>query len=70
MHESGTDIDGCMIMNICVCLDGKSSDENLSSCSRYTFWYSQKKNGKSAANNGTADTQCIRFVRKVFVFSV
>ncbi len=44
MHESCTDIDGSMMMNVCVCLDGKSSDEDLSSCSRYKFWYSLKKN--------------------------
>lgn len=69
MHESGTDIDGSMMMNLCVCLDGKSSDEDLFSSSRHKFWYSQKRNGKGAANNGSADTQSIRFVRKVFVCS-
>ncbi len=46
MHESGTDIDGSIMMNVCVCLDGKSSDEDLFSCSRHKFWYSQKINGK------------------------
>lgn len=35
-----------------------------------SFGTAQKKYGKSAANNGSADTQCIRFVRKGFVFSV
>lgn len=60
-----------MMMNICVCLDGKGSDECLmSSCSRHKVWDIQKKNGIGAENNGSPDTESIRFVRKVFVCSV
>jgi len=56
-----------MFVNIFICLDGKGNSEGISSCSSFTFWNIQKGNGTRVENDGSADTERIRFVKQVFV---
>ena len=62
-----SDIVHTMFVNSIICLDGKGNSEGISSCSRFPFWNIQKGNGTRAKNDGSADTERIRFVKQVFV---